>query len=423
MPKIIDPVRRPKFRELEGLRGVAAFVVLLAHLRLTFFIEESSAFHAHLGDFSGRVFEALFDGNFAVWLFWTMSAFVLSLRFHETLGQENSREAMSSAAIRRYPRLVIPALASVVLAWFFLRCGLMTNTLLAGELGPKYQDWLGSFYLFEADFIKALKTATWQSFFSYDRSSTYNAVLWTMEVELIGSFFLFAFLALFGKHQSRLLFYIAAALIAAKLTLHWINAFTFGMLLSDIWVNRRRVISRLPAAAKKFIFFLRKSIWVFSFSGLSLLILIGSSNRFGILHLILAVVTTAFVIASIPANKVFSAPPLVFLGKISFGLYLVHLPIICVVSYPAYSVSVKYLDPLSARVCVSLLICLLSIAGGWLLWFMADHPAISISRKIDGLLKRGITRCGRSTACPRQVESLNENSISTEESEPAVGRQ
>ena len=384
-------ISRPKFRELEGLRGVAAFVVLLAHLRLTFFIEESNALHAHLGDVLGRIFEALFDGNFAVWLFWTMSAFVLSLRFHETPDPEKSKKILISAAIRRYPRLSIPVLASVVLAWALLRCGLMTNTLLAEDLGSKYHEWLGSFYLFEANFITALKTATWQSFFNYHRPSTYNAVLWTMEIELIGSLFLFAFLALFGKHPSRVLFYTATALIAAKLNLHWLNAFTFGMLLSDIWVNREFIAKVLPATTKKLYIRLRRSHCFFCVSALSLLVLIGSSNYFGILHLILSVITTALVIASVPANKIFSLPPLVFLGKISFGLYLIHLPIICAVAFPAYEFSEKYLDPISARVCVSLLICFLSISGGWLLWFLSDRPAISISKEIDRLIERGIT--------------------------------
>lgn len=259
MPKMPKSVSRPKFAELEGLRGAAAFVVLLSHLRLTFFIEESNALRTHLGDVPGRVFEALLDGNFAVWLFWTMSAFVLSLRFHETPDPEKSKKILISAATRRYPRLAIPVLASVVLAWALLRCGLMTNTLLAEEFGSKYHGWLGSFYLFEANFITALKTATWQSFFSYHSSSTYNAVLWTMEIELIGSLFLFAFLALFGKHPSRFLFYTVTALIAAKLHLHWLNAFTFGVLLSDIWVNREYIAKVLPTITKKLYFRLRTS--------------------------------------------------------------------------------------------------------------------------------------------------------------------
>ena len=63
-----------------------------------------------------------------------------------------------------------------------------------------------------------------------------------MEIELYGSLFLFAFLASFGKHPSRIFVYIATLIIVFMLSMHWINAFVFGAILCDVFVN-------LPAIA------------------------------------------------------------------------------------------------------------------------------------------------------------------------------
>lgn len=107
---------RHRFNQLEGLRGIAAFVVVLGHLRHTFFFEARNTWNAN-GQIFGTVAEAMFDGNFAVWIFWVMSAFVLSLRFHVTDDHVASRSILSDALIRRYPRLLLPVLISVFFAW------------------------------------------------------------------------------------------------------------------------------------------------------------------------------------------------------------------------------------------------------------------------------------------------------------------
>ena len=108
---------------------------------------------------------------------------------------------------------------------------------LANELGPEYADWLGHHYQFEAGFLMAIKTAVWQCFFNYNPDASYNRVLWTMEVELMGSFFLFAYLSVIGKHKARWLIYAITALVLFRLYMFWVNAFVLGTMLCDMYVK------------------------------------------------------------------------------------------------------------------------------------------------------------------------------------------
>lgn len=336
----------------------------------------------------------MFDGNFAVWLFWVMSAMVLSLRYHSTTDKLSQRDIVIDSAIRRYPRLFLPVLASILFAWGLHQCGFMSNIKLAELLGDQYDRWLGSQYLFAPDFFSAISSAAWQTFFAFDKDATYNGVLWTMEVELFGSLFLFGFLFLFGSTRFRIYLYAVSIILFYLLSLHWLNAFVFGIMLSDIHACRDSFLQRAPKMVLPAFDYLTSSSWVAGiFSGCALY-LIGLPNLHQVLHLILATIVTAYVVKSDPAKWFFSQKPLVFLGKISFGLYLVHTPIICAAAYPLYVSILSFASPLIAAWIASLLIAFASIGGGWLLWLVADQPAIRFSRWFSAKIRQAIARCG-----------------------------
>lgn len=238
-----------KISQLEGLRGIAAFVVLLNHIKFTFFVNINKDIGSRYGLVISTLTEALFDGNFSVWLFWVMSAFVLSIRFHKEKDVNFSCSLMTDAAVRRYPRLLLPVTASVVFAWVLHSCGVMTNVNLANLLGSQYKNWLGTFYLFKPDFSQALNSAVWQTFFAYNPYTSYNRVLWTMRIELYGSFFLFALLALIGKHPARVIFYLIIMAILYNLSAHWLNSFIAGTMICDAYANKSLICQRFPVVA------------------------------------------------------------------------------------------------------------------------------------------------------------------------------
>jgi peptidoglycan/LPS O-acetylase OafA/YrhL len=135
-----------KLLVLEGLRGVAAMMVVLDHLHLFFFVEVDNSIETFLNSRvpylvskAGQFLTTgLHDGNFAVWVFWVMSAFVLSARYfslvhHRKTGE--SRDYLFRSTVKRYPRLAVPILASTIFAYLLLSANLMTHLDLYARLG------------------------------------------------------------------------------------------------------------------------------------------------------------------------------------------------------------------------------------------------------------------------------------------------
>jgi len=379
-----------KLPELEGLRAVAAIVVLLSHLRDTFFPGDwySTKIESLIGWVGASVFESFFDGNFSVWLFWVMSAFVLSIRFYSSGTQTEGVRLMSDAAIRRYPRLAIPVLFSVVLTWVIYNLGWMSNRELAVALGQSDQSWLHKLTPFSGDLFQALKSAIWTVFFSYDESRSYNPVLWTMQIELLGSFFLFCFLCLFGKSEKRWVFYAAVLFVCSALSLYWIDAFILGALLCDLYVTKptfaksetvkratHRIFNALSHPVASVILFVPT------------LAMIGLPSYQGVFHLLIATALTGFVVVNDLSRRIFSSRILIFLGKISFGFYLGHPLVIAVLGNPIFAFLVRYCSPTLAALVSCLLLGFCSIGFGWMIWRLADYPAVNLSKRLAKMLQ------------------------------------
>lgn len=369
-----------KLAALEGVRGVAAFVVVLSHLRNTFFIEETRNLTERFGKVIGTMVKAFYDGNFAVWLFWVMSAFVLSLSFHRSRPGRESALQVRNAVIRRYPRLMIPVLASVMLAWSLHAAGFMSNAELADWQGESYAPWLGGFYQFAPGLIDAVFSAVWQAFFAYDPANSYNCVLWSMEVEFYGSLFLFLCLRLFGKRSARGVFYAVVLVVVYGLGEHQLNAFVLGAVMSDIFVNWKSVEARIPEP-------FRKTFRSLSSSRLFLLIclppmifVIGMPDYGGKLNLAAACLVVVYAILLTGVFPVLECSVLVFLGKISFGLYLVHVPIICSCAFPMVGMLNRVFEYQLASCIAAVCLMAMSIVGGWCMWWLFDRPAVQISK-------------------------------------------
>ncbi|MEM7390965.1 MAG: acyltransferase [Verrucomicrobiota bacterium] len=381
-----------KLLEFEGLRGIAAMMVVFAHIMLTFFvdmdlhlIEWFKSLPWPLNKIARVCVHTFFDGSFAVFVFWTMSGFVLSLRFFSYARDgidDKARHYVAMAAFRRYPRLFIPVFVSVLFGWVLLEAGLIKNRELAAVLGPDYQKWLGSAMPFEPSILHALGSAIWESFFNFEAATSYNAVLWTIELEFFGSFFIFAFLALIGGLRVRYLAYPLLFAIIWALQLHWLNAFLGGLILSDWYVNREDFMSRVPAGLLKVYDRLRNSPIVFLMVAGVLWIFIGMINYWNVLHLLLSI-ATLFVLMEMPlAARVFSSRIPVFLGKISFGLYLAHLPIVYSLSCGLYLGLYKQLGHIPTVFVCALVTIVASVLGGYLMYRFADRPSIGISKRL-----------------------------------------
>ncbi len=322
-------MRDDKIRYLDGLRGVAALVVLFTHFAGAFYpallFNDPSRSHIRgaLETWVARTPASLLvAGELAVCVFFVLSGYVLSVGFWE----KPDRRVVASNFLKRYLRLEIPILASVLFSWLLLALGLSSN-LPVNALTKS--DWLALYFRFEPSLAHALREAVFDVLVS--GGNDYNPVLWTMRVELLGSYLVYALLILFGTGRLRLVAYPAAAALSIR---SYYVLFVVGMMLSAMrdWtesVRVRRFVQELGWGLLVAAVLLgtypyyhnAKGTW-WQYLGTFYPILPRSYPR-------LAAPLIVGAVLLLPSLQRFlsSAVPR-FLGRVSFSLYLVHFPIL-----------------------------------------------------------------------------------------------
>ncbi len=281
---------------LDGLRGVAACVVFFGHLSLSL---------------TGRTW--IFNGNAAVCLFFVLSGYVLSdLARHSPL-------SFPAQAVRRYIRLVGPMLVTSSFAWALLAAGLYRNQEAAALLNSW---WLGSWYKFDPSF-RAMVIETLYGVFATGHSD-YNCNLWTMRPELIGSLCVFVINATAATRRLRLLCYVALALFYAN---DYLFLFPAGALLHDFHPELAAALKQTWRKAAMFvpgaILCALPSSWLLS-----------PRFFYGVIdeihwHMIGATLVVLAVLHWSLLQILLGNALGRLLGRLSFVLYLVHVPILC----------------------------------------------------------------------------------------------
>lgn len=215
---------------LDGLRGVAAFAVLLSHCAFAFlpylhtgnpaqlrYAWEESVFNSP--------FYLFYSGGFAVSLFFVLSGFVLARKF---LLRGNIDDLRASAQ-KRYARLGIPVLGSVLLGYLLMSLQAIPQAPTEVPSGFVWDS-----YRTAPDPWEALKQGAFGALLFGD--TKYNYVLWTIQLEMIGSMLVFGFLALFGKSRWS---GVAAFVLVTAMCLRWHNPGTYlAMFIVGAYLNR-----------------------------------------------------------------------------------------------------------------------------------------------------------------------------------------
>ena len=368
-----------KIEYFEGLRGIAAFSVYVGHFCPLFIVSIS---------FLVTLVSALFffGRTFCVCIFFVLSGYVLTNAFFRT--KEN--EFLVSGAVRRYIRLLIPVSFLLLIIFLFVYPG------LKGSWNPT--EIVNAFSLmFWGVFVEGQYTIAPASFGSY------TAVLWTMTIEFIGSFIVFSFAALFGKLQNRWFFYI----VSFVMFLHtFYLAFILGMSLADLNSNvssgnflkiqNRFVvilifvlglfIGSYPAipvfgpaytgtvGITDFIFYISQDLDPFGS------LTTGSLSSLGFIYILGAGLIMVALINSRVLQRLLSGRVPVFLGKISFSLYLIHMLIINTFSYFVLDKIFGYNLTFVSGVCVFLLTTTVLFCTSYLMYLWIDRPGTAFSK-------------------------------------------
>lgn len=169
---------------ITGLKGWCCFTVVMLHLIACFFEDALWAGRGELG-FSGKSYHyisltpinILFNGSFSVYIFWTISAFLIAYSWYS----KYSLEDMERKILNKYFRVILPIAAIIVLSYVLIKLDFYYNVKADEIIG-------GSFFTNERDFsnvsiMTPLKDIIWL----FVGVPTLIPPLWSMKAELIGA--------------------------------------------------------------------------------------------------------------------------------------------------------------------------------------------------------------------------------------------
>ena len=232
-----------KYSHLDGLRGVASFIVVIFHFFiLGFYPNSTNNLYSFCQNNLPYPLDELFfynlfnfvDGKLAVFIFWVMSAYVIYIKLFRN-NKNSSREYLISGASKRYLRLFLPCSASILFAYLLMKFGLIFNDDAVIHFKQNLDNnWMKNLYEFSPTFFSAVKSAFWDTFFNFKEVSCYNTVLWTMEKEFFGSLFCFLAFFIIPLNHYRSIFYFILLILFIYFNLIWMISFLVGYILCDM---------------------------------------------------------------------------------------------------------------------------------------------------------------------------------------------
>lgn len=377
-----------RIASFDGLRGVAAFVVILYHYMCLLHPTLAPTMASVEAPVVDTPLYLFLNGAFAVALFFVLSGFVIART------SDRRRNALAPTIVARYLRLAVPACASCVFAWMLLST-MPTAAETLAEHADRPSRWHD--YTYQGDLNSPMRAAYNGLFgiFHYGYSR-WNNVLWTLQIELFGSIGIFLLYVL-GPGRVRLALLAAGTVIMPVLTEPSYAAFGLGAALYEGW--RASALQRLKARLGDMAPVLTAII-------LALGLLLGfpgdgfharaglpdvppewqlGASR-GYVHGIAAALVVTGVLLTPPLSKVLSLPPFLWLGQVSFGLYLVHVPILYTL------VAALYLQwEIPSPVLMPLFIGT-SLLFAQVFTRLVDEPSLRLSAQIRGLTTLGRRR-------------------------------
>ncbi|MFO1127925.1 MAG: acyltransferase [Rhodospirillales bacterium] len=327
-------MRAQKIEQLESLRGLAALIVFFHHFMLGFAPQRHGYIPGAIegGNLMETPFFFLINGTASVSLFFVLSGFVLSLVFF----QKPDRPIVS-AVLRRWPRLLPIALASTVLSFSFYKLGLY-HYKEAAEI--THSDWMSKFAYSpqqlseQLTFIEAVSQGAFLTFFRSSADSWLNTSLWTMHLELVGSFIVFGATAVVRNARPlEAMVVFALAGVAAFFANVYLPLFIAGNCLAYLHSRYAFHRTNIPKAASFSCILVALLIFGYMDPGKGIYAFTSKLGPYEIYlrvfaHGVAALILIYVALVDDNVRNILSMRPLYFLGRVSFPLYALHVPIL-----------------------------------------------------------------------------------------------
>ena len=372
-----------KISYLDGIRGLAAFLVFFHHFCLVFYTSfyNWNPVSSHLNGleikYGQSVFSFLTNGNFCVCIFFVLSGFVLSRKYY----QNNNIDTVVSGAQRRFIRLYIPIAFTLILSYVILKAGLYYNVQVSQLT---HAEWWFSYKWFVPHPEKQLaQCLAYKTLFEGD--STFDTCLWSMSSEFYGSMMVYVLLALTHNTKVKvpvLLLILAVCLIKSKV---YPAAFVLGILLNYVERTKEQFNYVLTSAIAVVLLIVGLGLGSYPSSNIvagtvfeHLPVAFQSDETW--YHVTGAfLVIIAFVISA-RLQRMISLRFFTFLGYISFSLYLLHPIIIGSFSSICFVHLYAQMSYNLAALLVLMLTIGITLLAAWLMTKYVDDPGVKFSK-------------------------------------------
>jgi len=387
---------------IDGIRGLAAIIILLSHI--------VSAFYPILHSKDSRLLDSasplikvitcsplniFYYGSWGVVLFFIISGYVITYNYFNFGGNNY----ITSSAFRRYFRLTIPALISCFIAYVLLKYDLFYNV----KISPITQSlWLDNFYHFEANIFDMLKFAIYDEYFNFGIATnyrnaflppqvSYNAVLWVMRILFFGSMLIYSFLAIFGKVGKRYILYIP---LITLLHNSFYLCYILGMILCDLDVhNRLKGINRIILSIIILLSIYISSVRTFDFPFYSILKLNYMNDQMdtSLVYIYQSIGAFLFIFAISRytiLSDLFSTKIMLHLGKLSLPIFVLQLPIICSVSCYLYLILINRWSHNESFIIISFITIIITLLSSHLFYYAVEDYNNNLSKTLFKLINQ-----------------------------------
>ena len=307
-----------RFQQLDSLRGIAALCVFISHYLLAFNIDVHSSCA-----FRFTPLGTLLNGRAAVMFFFVLSGFVLSLPF-----LENKPLKLLPFYLKRILRIYPAYLAAIAFA-------LILKTYLYHPIGIQpFSPWIKGFWQWNlnADYgLQLLKTCLLIG--PNFNGDLIDPVIWSLVIEMKMSLIIPFFIILANRCNFywNILFFILTLIIIYNHSYGYLGIFYLGILLAKYRFYLIDKLNNIHVAMLVAIGVI--ALYMYNVSFLSFIPYGDKLHPFAFFwrDYTTAIGGGVILIISLCNTHVISllnARPFVFLGRISYSFYLLHLPII-----------------------------------------------------------------------------------------------
>jgi peptidoglycan/LPS O-acetylase OafA/YrhL len=310
---------------LEGLRGIAAVIVMLGHMVRGLVPPDDANWHG-----LHQLHRWLLNGGAAVTVFFVLSGFILSLPF----AKDRSRLRVLTAFLKRWPRLAALTTIACLFSWGLIELSHDNYQRAAAVTG---NPWMASHFNaalqgHQVSWLAALREGLYQVFLF--GASIFDSPLWTMRIELFGSFAIFIMAPIlfgFGNWKLRLAV-IGALMIGGGTTfpLTYISDFLVGTVLAMLFAENRlpncsNGVAAAMVLAGTYFFCFSVSENHLIHAPIAALLPPGETAHF--IWDFSAVLIIMVLLGNPFLHHLFSKNWAKWLGRLSFPIYVLHVPI------------------------------------------------------------------------------------------------